>query len=80
MAASATKLMWQTKSLSLTDGRFFVRSIFAVLVIVTNFCLRNAEEIATTELAGWASKMSTHVFSFIRSIAAVIVAIATPQK
>jgi hypothetical protein len=44
MAAPATKLVRQTKSLGLTHGRFLVRSVLAVLVIFANFRLRDAEE------------------------------------
>lgn len=80
MAAPASKLVRQTKSLGLTHGRFLVRSVLAVLVIVANFRLRDAEEVAAAEFAGRASKMSTHVSGFIRSIAAVVVAIAAPQE
>lgn len=80
MAAPASKLVRQTKSLGLADGRFLVGSVLAVFVIVANFRLGDAEEVAAAELAGRTSKMSTHVFGFIRSIAAVVVAIAAPQE
>ena len=51
--------------MGLTYSRFFVGSVFAVLVIVADFRLRDAEEIVAAELAGRASEVSAHLFGLI---------------
>ena len=80
MATAASELVRQTQALGLTNSRLFIRSVIAILVVVAHLRLRNAEEIAATEFTGRTAQVCAHLFGFVGTVAAVIVAVATPQE